>query len=142
MSIPPISYLTISADEIASFRLASQAVTPKKEEEEETLPTIKETSLATFPERSDIIKLTSAVTEASKQYRQKMNLVTERQALRKEEEDNEKEVKEVREQKLQSIIESNELAVDEGKMLLDNCVVTFQNISSRYNSINTLDYSL
>ena len=71
-----------------------------------------------------------------------MNLVTERQALRKEEEDNEKEVKEVREQKLQSIIESNELAVDEGKMLLDNCVVTFQNISSRYNSINTLECSL
>ena len=67
-----------------------------------------------------------------------MNLVTERQALRKEEEDNEKEVKEVREQKLQSIIESNELAVDEGKMLLDNCVVTFQNISSGYNSIDTL----
>ena len=67
-----------------------------------------------------------------------MNLVTERQALRKEEEDNEKEVKEIREQKLQSIIESNELAVGEGKMLLDNCVVNFQNISSRYNSIDTL----
>ena len=71
-----------------------------------------------------------------------MNLVTERRALRKEEEDDEKEVKEAREMKLKNIIESNELAVDEGKMLLDNCVVTFQNISSRYNSINTLEYSL
>lgn len=67
-----------------------------------------------------------------------MNLVTERRALRKEEEDDEKEVKEAREMKLKNIIESNELAVDEGKMLLDNCVVNFQNISSRYNSIDTL----
>lgn len=67
-----------------------------------------------------------------------MNLVTERRALRKEEEDDEKEVKEAREIKLKNIIESNELAVDEGKMLLDNCVVNFQNISSRYNSIDTL----
>ena len=71
-----------------------------------------------------------------------MNLVTERRALRKEEEDDEKEVKEAREIKLKNIIESNELAVDEGKMLLDNCVVNFQNISSRYNSIDTLKYSL
>lgn len=71
-----------------------------------------------------------------------MNLVTERRALRKEEEDDEKEVKEAREMKLKNIIESNELAVDEGKMLLDNCVVNFQNISSRYNSIDTLKYSL
>ena len=47
-------------------------------------------------------------------------------------------MKEAREIKLKNIIESNELAVDEGKMLLDNCVVNFQNISSRYNSIDTL----
>lgn len=136
VSIPPVVYLTLSSEEIAHLQDCSPEV---EGEVEEPLPIIKETNLAVFPERSDIIKLTSAVTESSKLYRQRLSLVTERRALRKEEDEDERDVKEAREQRLQKLMSDNSLAVDESRMILDNLVCNYQSLSSRFNSMrNTL----
>lgn len=137
MAITPVSYLKLTPEEMASL-LQSPQVTQKEEEVELTAPPLKETELAVFTERSDIIKLTSAVTESSKLYRQRKTMVTERRALRKEEDEDEKDVKEARDRRLQGMLNDNTLAVDESKMTLDNLVCHFQNLSSRYNSKKVL----
>lgn len=133
INLSPVQYLTVSPEEIALLRATSPA--EMKEEESSPAPLIKETPLAVFTERSDIIKLTSAVTESSKDYRQRMTMVTERRKLREEEDEDMKYVKEAREQRLQNLLNENTNAVDESKMVLDNLVCNFQNLSSRFNSI-------
>lgn len=137
MSITPVSYMTLTPEEMASLHQVPQ-VSQEEQEVELVPPPLKETKLAVFTERSDIIKLTSAVTESSKLYRQRMTMVTERRALRKEEDEDEKDVKEARDKRLQGMLNDNSLAIDESKMTLDNLVCHFQNLSSRYNSRRVL----
>lgn len=131
--VAPVQYLTISPEEIAVLRASGEEET-MEDETPLAPPLLKETPLKDFTERSDIIKLTSAVTESSKNYRQRMVMVSERRKLREEEDEDVKYVKEAREQRLQNLLNENTNAVDESKMVLDNLVCNFQNLSSRFNS--------
>ena len=136
VNIAPISYHTLSSEEIHTLRDMSktpQNGTPENDSIS-VKPTLPTPSLTAFPERSEVIKLMTTVTEEAKAFRQKMNIVRDRRQLKAEQEADEREARAASEARLEKRMNDYALSVDEAKMVLDNLVTHFQGLSSRYNS--------
>ena len=136
VNIAPISYHTLSSEEIHTLRDMSkttQTGTPENDSIS-VKPTLPTPSLTAFPERSEVIKLMTTVTEEAKAFRQKMNIVRDRRQLKAEQEADEREARAASEARLEKRMNDYALSVDEAKMVLDNLVTHFQGLSSRYNS--------
>lgn len=136
VNIAPISYHTLSSEEIHTLRDMSKTTqngTPENDSIS-VKPTLPTPSLTAFPERSEVIKLMTTVTEEAKAFRQKMNIVRDRRQLKAEQEADEREARAASEARLEKRMNDYALSVDEAKMVLDNLVTHFQGLSSRYNS--------
>lgn len=136
VNIAPISYHTLSSEEIHTLRDMSKTTQNETPENDSisVKPTLPTPSLTAFPERSEVIKLMTTVTEEAKAFRQKMNIVRDRRQLKAEQEADEREARAASEARLEKRMNDYALSVDEAKMVLDNLVTHFQGLSSRYNS--------
>ena len=136
VNIAPISYHTLSSEEIHTLRDMSKTTQNETPENDSisVKPTLPTPSLTAFPERSEVIKLMTTVTEEAKAFRQKMNIVRDRRQLKAEQEADEREARAASEARLEKRMNDYALSVDEAKMVLDNLVTHFQGLGSRYNS--------
>lgn len=137
VEINPVSFLSLSPSTISELR--QSAVSPQ---ETTTTPVIDDTtvlnpsetsSLVTYSERAEIIRLRDVVSNQVKDLKGRVQLVRGRKQLKKEQMEDEKEVRAAREAKAQSVLLESSERLDEARVVLDNLVNHFQAISSRYN---------
>lgn len=137
VEINPVSFLSLSPSTISELR--QSAASPQ---ETTTTPVIDDTtvmnpsetsSLVTYSERAEIIRLRDVVSNQVKDLKGRVQLVRGRKQLKKEQMEDEKEVRAAREAKAQSVLLESSERLDEARVVLDNLVNHFQAISSRYN---------
>ena len=137
VSINPVSFLSLSPSTIAELRQC--AVSPQPTpispmlDESSILPSGESSSLVTYSERAEIIRLRDVVSNQVKDLKGRVQLVRGRKQLKQEQMEDEKEVRAAREARTQNVLKESSERLDETRLVLDNLVNHFQSISSRYN---------
>lgn len=137
VEINPVSFLSLSPStisELRQFAASPQETTTTPVIDDTTVLNPSETSsLVTYSERAEIIRLRDVVSNQVKDLKGRVQLVRGRKQLKKEQMEDEKEVRAAREAKAQSVLLESSERLDEARVVLDNLVNHFQAISSRYN---------
>ena len=137
VAINPVSFLSLSPSTITELRQC--AVSPQPTpispmlDESSMLPSNESSSLVTYSERAEIIRLRDVVSNQVKDLKGRVQLVRGRKQLKQEQMEDEKEVKAAREARTQNVLKESSERLDETRLVLDNLVNHFQSISSRYN---------
>ena len=134
VAINPVSFLSLSPSSIAEMRQCAVSPQPTPlAEDSPLLPSNESSSLVTYSERAEIIRLRDVVSNQVKDLKSRVQLVRGRKQLKQEQMEDEKEVRTAREVRTQNVLKESSERLDETRLVLDNLVNHFQSISSRYN---------